>query len=141
MALGFVVGEGDARCVDVEVGSRQPHHPGSLQLVEVDIDAVCVAEAGTEVVGGVTVGANVVVVTVTLTSLLHPNQPAETQLAVVNVVVTTGTVELVVLDSSRQPHHPGVLHVVVLVYVVVLVVVDREVVVTSEPLLSKNFQL
>ena len=56
-----------------------------------------------------------------------------------------GLVFVVVVDSSRQPHHPGVLHVVVLVGLFVLVVVVVTLllleVVGSEPLLSKYFQL
>ncbi len=43
----------------------------------------------------------------------------------------------VVVVSSRQPHHPGVWHVTVLV--LVLDEVDVEVVVDSELLLSKYF--
>ena len=67
---------------------------------------------------------------------------------VVTVVVGVGEddeVEVltpVVVDSSRQPHHPGVLHVVVLVKLVVLVLLLMLVdVVVSDPLLSKYFQL
>jgi len=86
-----------------------------------------------------TVAGTVVVVTVTLTSSLQPNQPGVAQLVVVYVVVTTGVLDVVVVVSSRHPHHPGVLHVVVRVLVFVVVVV--EVVVLSEPLLSKYFQL
>jgi hypothetical protein len=109
--------------------------------VELDEYDVWVAEPGIDVVGGVMVWSAVVVVMVTFTVDLHPNHPGEMQLVVVYVVVITGVVEVVVDDSSRQPHHPGVLQVVVLVYVVVLVVLVLVLVVLSLPLLSKNFQL
>jgi 16S rRNA C967 or C1407 C5-methylase (RsmB/RsmF family) len=51
-------------------------------------------------------------------------------------------VVVVVSGSSRQPHHPGVLHVCVLVQDVVAVLVARvvDVDVGSVPLLSKNCQ-
>lgn len=68
---------------------------------------------------------------------LQPNQPGVLQVDVV-VVVVSGVVVVVEVDSSRHPHHPGVSQVVVLVKVdEVLVVVV--VVVISEPLLRKNF--
>ncbi len=79
-------------------------------------------------------------VTVRLEVSLQPNHPGDRQVVVVYVVVTTGVVLLVVEVSSRQPHQPGVLHVVVLVRVEV-VVADVVVVVEADPLLSKNFQL
>jgi len=134
---------GNAVLEVLELGSLHPHHPGCSQTVEVGLaeDGACVAEAGMDVVGGVIVSSAVVVVIVTLTSDLQPNQPGLMQLVVVYVVVIIGVVEVVVDDSSRHPHHPGVLHVDVLVYVVELVVVDLVLVVVSLPLLSKNFQL
>lgn len=49
-------------------------------------------------------------------------------------------VEEAVVESSRHPHQPGVLHVEVLVRVLVAVVL-YDVVVLSEPLLLKYFQL
>lgn len=64
----------------VEVGSRHPHHPGCLQVVE---EEPRVFEKELEVVGTEKVGASVVVVTVTFTSLLQPNQPGVAQLVVV----------------------------------------------------------
>ena len=59
---------------------------------------------------------------------------------VVSIVVV---LPLDVVDSSRQPHHPGVLQVVVLVKLDVLVALELLLleVVVSEPLLSKYFQL
>jgi hypothetical protein len=99
-----------------------------------------VTETGIVVVGAETVGGIVVVVTVRLEVSLQPNHPGVRQVVVVYVVVITGVVLLVVEVSSRQPHQPGVLHVVVLVRVEV-VVADLVVVVESDPLLSKNFQL
>lgn len=85
------------------------------------------------------VGGSVVVVTVKFADSLQPNQPGVRQVVVVNVVVTTGWVLLV--DPSRQPHQPGVLQVAVLVKVVGSAVLVFVVVVVSDPLLSKNFQL
>ena len=73
---------------------------------------------------------------------LHPNQPGVLQLVVVEValvVVAEVEVAVVVVESSRQPHHPGVLQVDVRVRV--REVLDVREVVVSEPLLSKNFQL
>lgn len=64
----------------VEVGSRHPHHPGCLQLVE---EESRVFDKELEVVGTERVGASVVVVMVTLTSSLQPNQPGVAQLVVV----------------------------------------------------------
>lgn len=124
------------------MGSRQPHQPGCSHVVEGAEEEWCVADAGTDVAEALTVGARVVVVTVMLTSLLHPNQPGVAQEVVVYVVVITGTVVdiCVVVVSSRQPHQPGVLQVVVLVRVEELVVVV-EVVVESDPLDLKYFQL
>lgn len=85
----------------------------------------------------VTVGAGVAVVV----GSLHPNQPGVRQVVVVAVLVGEVVVVVVVVAvvlSSRQPHHPGVLHVEVLVGDAVVVVVV--VVVASDPLLRKNFQ-
>lgn len=103
----------------------------------------------------VCVGVNVVVTTaaevlvsdevvdvevVSIGSRQFPNHEYLLQVAVVVTVVEVddeddGTV----VDSSRQPHQPGVLHVAVLVEDV-MDVVDLDVVGT-DPLLSKNFQL
>jgi hypothetical protein len=72
---------------------------------------------------------------------LQPNHPGVAQLVVVLVLVM---VVVDCVDSSKQPHHPGVLHVAVRdvdVLDVVDVEVEERVVVVSEPLLSKNFQL
>lgn len=127
------------------VESWQPNHPGVLQVVlEVVLVAGEEVEVATvEVVVTVGAGAGVarplvsVVVIVKVDSCLHPNQPGERQVVVVIVsVVVTGIVVLLV--SSKHPHHPGVLHVSVLVRVVD-VEEEEELVVVSVPLLSKNF--
>lgn len=62
---------------------------------------------------------------------------------VVVVMVLFEEVELVVVVevSSKQPHHPGVLQVDVLVLVFVMVGFVDELVVVIELLLSKYFQL
>lgn len=111
-------------------------HPPPSQPDLHDVETEAVVEAGTDDVLEA-VGASVVVVTVRFADSLHPNQPGVRQVVVVYVVVATGCVLVV---PSRQPHHPGVLQVLVLVYVILLVVV-LVVVVVSEPLLSKNLQL
>ena len=128
------------------VESWQPNHPGVSHVV---LEVVTVAEeddeeAAVEVVVTVGAGAGVaillvsVVVIVDVASDLHPNQPGERQVVVVIVsVVVTGTVTLLV--SSKHPHHPGVLHVSVLVRVVDVAEEEAELVVVSVPLLSKNF--
>lgn len=77
--VSLCVGAGEALSL-VVVGSWQPHHPGLLQVVE-EVPGECDKEF--EVVGRDTVGASVVVVMVTLTSLLQPNQPGVAQLVVV----------------------------------------------------------
>lgn len=103
------------------------------------------------------------VTVVVVVGSLHPNQPGcevvsfqsreenakkRTVLQVLVVLVERVVVTVVVVvvdpgavvDSSRQPHQPGVLQVDVRVRTDEVVdVVD--VVVVSEPLLSKNFQL
>lgn len=121
------VRDGSAVAVVVVVGSLQPNQPGVLQ-VDVEEDVV--------VVGGVGTVDVVVIVWVFLS--LHPNQPGVSHVVVVMVVKYVVVGPEVVL-SSRQPHQPGVLHVSVLVLVVLEELL--EVVVMSEPLLSKNFQL
>ena len=111
-----------------------PNQPGWLQLVECDGLAVAVAEAMVD--EGAAVAPLVVEVVV---GSLHPNQPGVLQVEVVAVdVLVLILVFEVVVVSSRQPHQPGVLHVVVRVLVLVLEVVV-ELVVLSEPLLSKYF--
>jgi hypothetical protein len=68
----------------------------------------------------------------------RPNQPGVLQdVVVVVVVVLVDKIEVVVVvvDSSKQPHHPGVLQVDVRVLVFTEDVVVR-VVVGKEPLLS-----
>lgn len=70
---------------------------------------------------------------------LQPNHPGVSQVVDVMIVVDVVDGPEVVL-SSRHPHHPGVLHVSVLVKVEVAVLL-MELVVVSDPLLSKNFQL
>ena len=91
-----------------------------------------------------------VVAEIVVVSRQPPNQPYFTQEVVgpsVVVTVVVGVVEVeaevlsVVVDSSRQPHHPGVLHVVVLVRLDVLELLLLLDVVASDPLLSKYFQL
>ena len=74
------------------------------------MDSEAVVDAGTD---DVVVGSSVVVVTVRFADSLQPNQPGVRHVVVVYVVVATGCVDVV--DSSRQPHHPGVLQVLVLV--------------------------
>jgi hypothetical protein len=112
----------------VVVGSLHPNQPGVLQVVVVAVTEGRVVVA---------VGAGVAVVVVV--GSLHPNQPGVLHVVVVAVLVGEVVVVVVaVVLSSRQPHHPGVSHVDVLVYDVVVEVVV--VVVTSEPLLRKNFQ-
>ena len=119
--------------VVVMLDSHPPPNQPGLQ------DALAVVEAGTD---EVVVGASTVVVIVRFADSLHPNQPGCRHVVVVYVVVTTGRVDdgrLVV--SSKQPHQPGVLQVDVLVKDVLEAVVVVVVVVLSDPLLSKNFQL
>lgn len=128
-------------CVEVSIGSLQPHQPGDSHVV---LGAVVDV-----------VGATVMVTEGTLVDVggesLHPNHPGVRQVdvVVVVVVVVLTSVEVVVvvtvdvgLDvvlSSKQPHHPGVLHVAVLVAVEVGTLVEDELVV-SVWLLSKYFQ-
>lgn len=64
----------------MDVGSWQPHHPGCLQVVE---EALRECDTELEVTGTDTVGASVVVVMVTFTLSLQPNQPGVAQLVVV----------------------------------------------------------
>lgn len=120
---GLVMGGSEVWCFEVEVGSSlHPHHPGVKQVVEV---GSCVFLWVVVVAGAVVC---VLVVVVVLLSL-HPNQPGVSQLCVVvkDVVVVGADVVVtapdVVVDSSRQPHHPGVLHVSVLVLILLVVVV------------------
>jgi len=148
--------------------SLQPHQPGVAQLVELDIeedDAVeliielrveLTVELMVELLGTallvagvledvVTIGAGTalgdvtVVVKVIVVGSLQPNHPGDLQEVVVIVLVMV-VVGVVVVDSSRQPHQPGVLQVSVRVCEVVLDGLLLLVVV-SLLLLSKNFQL
>jgi hypothetical protein len=101
----------------------------------------------------VAVGAGVAAEDVVFSPLssLQPNQPGVLHVDVEDVDVDVAldvVVEplVVVVSSSKQPHHPGVLHVSVLVRVLILEVVIvglevLEVVVVSELLLSKYFQV
>ena len=82
----------------------------------------------------VVVGESVVV------SRHPPNQPYLRQ-DVEGRVEVGELVVVVVPVSSRQPHHPGVLHVSVGKALVLEAVVLLLVVVVSDPLLSKYFQL
>lgn len=134
-------GVGTSVIVVFETQEPSPNHP-------------CLAQDVAMTTAEVLVVADTVVV-----SRQPPNQPYLTQevegLSVtvtvvvgvdreVDVVVTMVVVlPLVVVDSSRQPHQPGVLQVVVLVKLDVLVAVEMLLldVVVSEPLLSKYFQL
>jgi hypothetical protein len=144
-----VVGEDD-------VGSLQPNQPGDVQLaVDEGLEAVADTDVrrGTLWVGD---AAWDVDDSSSSSPSLHPNQPGVLQgvvvvgpslleVVVVDVVVDVVdvvVVVVVVVDSSRQPHHPGVLHVevrvvVVLVQLVVLVVVGEG----SDSWLSKYSQL
>lgn len=70
--LGVLVDE------DVVISSSShPNQPGVLHVALVDVGVMVVFDVD------VGVGRAVVVVTVTLTSLLHPNQPGLAQLVVV----------------------------------------------------------
>jgi hypothetical protein len=92
---------------------------------------------------GAALGDVIVVVRVNVVGSLHPNQPGVLQEVVVNVLVmvVVGVCGFVVVDSSRQPHQPGVLQVSVRVCDVVLEGLLVALVVVSLLLLSKNFQL
>lgn len=96
-----------------------------------------------DVAVGLADGTGMAVPTVVVVGSLQPNQPGVLQVVVVEVFegdeVVEVVVEVVVAVSSRQPHHPGVLQVAVRV----LVELDEweVVVLLSDPLLSKNFQL
>ena len=125
----------------VVVASLQPHHPGDVHEVEVlgvivvVVTVVVVIKVGAgDAVGVVTVLDELVVV-----GSLHPNQPGSLQVDVELEELLVVVVAVDVVVSSKQPHHPGVLHVSVRVLVKVLVLVLL--VVVSVPLLSKNFQL
>lgn len=117
------------------ISLHPPNHPGVSQE-DVDVGTgVLVVMIG----AGVADGVGVVVVL-----SLHQNQPGVSHVVVVvaGSVVVIGSVvwvPVVVVVSSRHPHQPGVWHVEVLVSVDVVDV--GLVVVESEPLLSKNFQL
>ena len=125
--------------VDEGAGSLQPNQPSVSHVVDGDDERDLSSEV---VVTALVVGGTVVVVTVIFFDSLQPNQPGVKHVVVVYVVVTTGVVVVAdaVVDSSRHPHHPGVLQVVVLVRVEVEVV-GVDVVVFSDPLLLKYFQL
>lgn len=88
---------------EVALSSRQrPNHPGVLHVVVEDVVTVDV-----DVVDAVVV---VVVVVDTLMVELrskHPNQPGVLHVDVGGADVLV-TVAPVVVDSSKQPHHPGV---------------------------------
>lgn len=124
------------------VGSLQPpNHPG-VSHVDVGVGTavvVVIIGAGVAVADGVGVGVVVV-------SSLHQNQPGVSHVVVVAGSVVAGSVVenpvvcvSVVVVSSRHPHQPGVWQVEVLVSEDVVDV--GLVVVESDPLLSKNFQL
>ena len=117
-------------------------------VVRTDVVVLCVMDGDDTEVAVMVVrdgaGAALVATGVVVGSL-QPNQPGVLHVVVVIVVVVLLTLELVVVVVvvvvvlSRQPHHPGVLQVEVLVLVDD---VELEVdVVISEPLLSKYFQL
>ena len=117
--------------------SRHPNKtPGVLH---VDVDEIEDEDVPGElvVVFAGTPGMAVVVVTVKVVELLQPNQPGSAHDVVVYVVVW----KCVVVVPSRQPHQPGVLQVDVRVAVFDVEVMLVRVVVLSEPLLSKYFQL
>lgn len=116
------------------MSSHPPNQPGVLHDVVEEVlvgrDEVVVMVGAGLASGLVTVLVNVVVL-----SSLHPNQPGSKQVEDVTVVVNV-VVGVVVVDSSRQPHQPGVLHVSVRVRDEVEIVVLVLLVVVSVPLLS-----
>ena len=155
--------------VDVVDLSLQPHQPGVAQLVELDVaeddagelliellveliveltiellGAALLVAGGSEVVvrvcAGSALGDVIVVVRVIVVGSLQTNHPGDLQEEVVIVLVMV-VVGVVVVDSSRQPHQPGVLQVSVRVCEVVLDGLLVLLVVVSLLLLSKNFQL
>lgn len=155
--------------MDVVDLSLQPHQPGVAQLVELDAEednaveptdvpaveltgevtvellgaALLVAGVSEDVVtigAGTGLGDVTVVVRVIVVGSLQPNHPGDLQEVVVIVLVMV-VVGVVVVDSSRQPHQPGVLQVSVRVCEVVLDGLLVLLVVVSLVLLSKNFQL
>jgi hypothetical protein len=131
--------------------SRQP--PNQSGYLHNEVAAEEVGEEEVAVTEGAGAGLAVcdVVLVVDVSSegslSLQPNQPGVLQVEVDDDdVVVEVVVALPVVDSSRQPHHPGVLHVSVRVRVLrVRVAVDvgldfDDVVVVSVPLLSKYSQ-
>ena len=121
----------------VVVGSLQPNQPGVSQVCGLVwyVDVVVIVGAGASL-GFVILDEEEEVVVI---SSLQPNQPGvlHVEVEVELVLVLVAVPEVVV--SSRHPHQPGVLQVSVRVLVLVLVLVLL--VVVSELLLSKNFQL
>ena len=97
------------------------------------------ADVGVAVIGGAGEAVGDEVADVVVVGSLHPNQPGVLHVDVEVVEELEDKVVVAVVVLSRQPHQPGVLHVDVRVRVVVLV--DDEVVVESDSLLLKYFQL
>ena len=127
--------EAGGKDVEEVLSLQPPKKPGCWHDVLVE---VADADGGARVTDGA--GAGVTKVFVFVVGSLHPNHPGVSQVVVVDVVDEVVAVAVVaVVVSSKQPHQPGVLHVVVRVRV------DEDeledVVVLSEPLLSKYFQL
>ena len=125
----------DLKAAELEVLSWQPpKNPGLWQ----DVETGNVADAAVEV--RLADGAGEAVAEDVVVGSLHPNQPGVLQVDVVDVLDEDELVVVVlVVVSSRQPHQPGVSQVVVRVLVEVEEL--EEVVVLSDPLLSKYFQL
>ena len=108
-------------------------------LVDVDVgrdEVVVMVGAGVALGEVILLDDDVVVV-----SSLQPNQPGVSQVVVDDVEVLVVVVGAEVVDSSRHPHHPGVLQVSVRVRVVVDVAVLALLVFVSVPLSSKYFQV
>ena len=153
------VGEGvGVEVGDVEgesVGSRQPpNQPGYSQLDAVDGELVGREEV--VVREGAGAGEGVADFVVDSSPSKHPNHPGVLQVELEDLLVAVVVVVVVgvlVVDSSRQPHQPGVLQVSVLVLLFFVVDFDVDVevevevdvgivkdVVVSVPLLSKYCQ-
>lgn len=140
-------GDGETELEVEGAESSQPNQPGVLQLVLLPADEVRREDVVVTVGAGAADDAAVeeVVEKSVVVESLHPNHPGDSQLVELEQEdeedddVVLALPELV-LDSSKQPHQPGVLQVSVRVreYAVLELVL---VVVLSVPLLSKNFQL
>jgi len=129
----------------VAVLSLQPNQPSVWHVVLLLCVLVTVGDGGLTIGGsGSVVGTGGVGISTVLS--LHPNHPGVRHVegfvvvVVIVIVVVLLFVDFVVVVSSRQPHQPGVLQVMVRV-AVEEDVLSVEVVVIYEKLLSKYSQL